>query len=380
MRLANFIEANITRITKEWERFALTLHAPGEAPTDLVLRDDIEGILGAIASDMRSPQSRTDQAEKGRGRGPPGPLDKVAGNHAGQRIETGYTLEAAASEFRALRASIVRLWEESAPRPAEMTLGELIRFNEALDQTMLESMKTYTWKVDRIRQQFLAILAHDLRTPIQSILLTAVLMGRAPGADARTVAQADRLAGGARRMSRMVGDLMDLTRSRLGASLPIKRGPTDLEAVLRQVVDEIEASHPGRVVEFQPSGDVHGEWDGDRLAQVGSNLLANALEHGDPATPVLVSLQGQGDAITLVVHNQGLAIPREALATIFEPLKVSEGDARPRSSSGLGLGLFIVREIATAHGGEVSVTSSAAGGTTFTVRLPRGLPAHQVAA
>ena len=380
MRLADFIEKDTTGIAEEWEGFARALDVPAAEKTTLVLRDHIQEILDAVAADMRTPQSREEQAEKAQGQASPGPLDQAGESHAGQRLDVGFNLEQAASEFRALRASVVRRWEESGPPATERRPGDLIRFNEALDQALIESMKAYTRRLDQCREQLLAILGHDLRTPIHAILVAAEMMSRAPDLGARHLVTVTRIATSAQRMGRLVGDLLDLTRARLGATLPVTPAPVDLEAVCRQVVGEIEIAHPGRVVRFEPSGDLRGRWDGDRLAQVVSNLLANALHHGDAATPVLVSAAAQDDWIAVAVHNQGLAIPPRLLGRIFEPLISSEQETQARSASGLGLGLFIVREITTAHGGVVTVTSSDTQGTTFTVRLPRGLPAQQPAA
>jgi hypothetical protein len=380
MRLADFIEEDTTGIAEEWEGFARTLDVPAAEKSASVLRDHIQEILEAVAADMRTPQSREEQAEKAQGEAPVGPLDQAGEDHAGQRLASGFNLEQAASEFRALRASVVRRWEESGPPAAERRAGDLIRFNEALDQTLIESMKAYTRRLDECREQLLAILGHDLRTPIHAILMAAERMSRAKDLEAHHLASAARIAGSARRMGRLVGDLLDLTRARLGAGLPIARAPADLEVVCRQVLGEIEASHPGRMVRFASSGDLRGQWDEDRLAQVVSNLVANALHHGDAATPVVVSATAQDDWIAIGVHNDGLAIPPALLGRIFEPLVHADGEAHARSAGSLGLGLFIVREIATAHAGEVTVTSSDTEGTTFTVRLPREPPAQRAAA
>ena len=140
----------------------------------------------------------------------------------------------------------------------------------------------------------------------------------------------------------------------------------------RRVLDEIEASHPDRVLRFDSDGDLRGEWDAGRLAQMVSNLVVNAVQHGDETAPIDVSARVQDEELTFAVHSQGAAIPQEDLGNVFEPMVRGESAATTRKSpEGLGLGLFIVREVATAHGGNVSVSSSQDEGTTFTVRLPR---------
>ena len=169
-------------------------------------------------------------------------------------------------------------------------------------------------------------------------------------------------------MNRMIGDLLDLTRTRLGNSIPVVRVPIDLEPLCTQVIAELEALHPPGGLRLACSGDLHGEWDGDRIAQVLSNLVRNAIQHGKPGEPVDVVADGAEDGVLLTVHNHGTAIPPEGLATIFEPMTRHVGGEA--SNQGLGLGLYIASQIAAAHGGSIGVTSTDTG-TTFTVRLPR---------
>lgn len=375
MRLSDFIEANTQKIATEWEAFARAL-APGVGK--LLLRDHIEEILAAVVNDMRAYQSQCDQEEKGKGRKSdettPGGLDEAAEDHAQQRLDLGLDAEEAASEFRALRASIVRMWEESSPEPKH-AIRDLIRFNEALDQTLIGSLKAYTEyteKVNRYRDQFLAILGHDLRTPLGAIMTWAEIINRQEDIDHRCSQAATWILNGATRMKGMVEDLLDLTRVQLGGAFPVTLRPVDLETVCRRVLDEIEGCHADRVLRFDSKGDLRGDWDAERLAQMVSNLVVNAVQHGDETAPIDVSAHAQDDEVLFAVHNQGAAIPREELGKVFEPLVRGESAATTRKSpEGLGLGLFIVREIATAHGGTVSVSSSQDEGTTFTVRLPR---------
>jgi len=268
----------------------------------------------------------------------------------------------------------VRMWEESTPHPAEHAIRDLIRFNEALDQALIGSLRAYTQKVNRYRDQFLAILGHDLRTPLGAIVMSAEVINRAEDIDHRYSQAATRILNSATRMKGMVEDLLDLTRVQLGSVFLITPGPADLETVCRRVLDEIEASHPDRVLRFAADGDLRGEWDAERLAQMVSNLVVNAVQHGDETAPIDVSARGQDEGVTFAVHNQGEAIPKEELGNVFEPMVRGETAATRKAPEGLGLGLFIVREVATAHGGNVSVSSSREQGTTFTVRLPRRPP------
>lgn len=220
-----------------------------------------------------------------------------------------------------------------------------------------------------LRELFVGVLAHDLRTPLSAIVMSAEMLARddlEPSAR-RTV---ERIARGARRIASMIDQLLDLTRARSGAGLPIERGPTDLAEVCRAIADELSASRPERAIHLEVRGDPRGAWDATRLGQVVSNLLSNALAYSPPDMAVGVRLDGNGDTVSLEIHNANAdgPIPPEAFPSLFDPFARGGRGSR---GEGLGLGLFIVDQIAKAHGGDVRVRSDE-GGTTFTVRLPRG--------
>jgi signal transduction histidine kinase len=168
-------------------------------------------------------------------------------------------------------------------------------------------------------------------------------------------------------MERMIADLLDVTRARLGGSMPLKRRTVDLQQVCDEAMIEIRVSQPDAVVRLEAAGDLRGEWDPDRLAQVVSNLAGNAIQHGG-GTPVKLIAQADGNYATLAVQNGGSPIPPDVLPFVFEPLARGRGDSAGHS---IGLGLFIARAIVSAHGGDIRVSSSADAGTTFTVALPK---------
>jgi signal transduction histidine kinase len=173
-------------------------------------------------------------------------------------------------------------------------------------------------------------------------------------------------------MNRMVGDLLDFTRSRLGSGVPVVRKPMDLAKEASNAVDEISAAHPTCVLNLETSGDLRGSWDCARLGQVLANLLGNAVHHGSAATPITVEVRGDDAGVLLRVHNRGPSIPAAEIPGLFGPFKrLRSGDEFVGASSSLGLGLYIAERIVTAHGGQIDVTSSDDAGTTFTVRLPR---------
>ncbi len=217
----------------------------------------------------------------------------------------------------------------------------------------------------RGRDRFTGVLGHDLRNPLSTVLMGAqrIAESDAPEPTRRLAVRVGHAAG---RMQRLVHDLLDFVRVREGGALMLARRATDFAEVAREVVEELEVSRPDRRIDLDITGDTIGEWDPDRLAQVCSNLLANAIHHGAPDEPVRLEVRSRVDDVLLTVTNAGSPIPDELRSHLFDPFRRG---ASVRAG-GLGLGLFIVREIAVAHGGDVGFVSDE-NGTSFTVRLPR---------
>jgi signal transduction histidine kinase len=182
------------------------------------------------------------------------------------------------------------------------------------------------------------------------------------------------------RATDILDQLLDLTRARLGSGLRIIREQMDMAFVSRQLVDEVRARHPGRAFTLETSGETHGEWDKPRIGQVLSSLLGNAVQYGFKDLPIGVTLRGEQKEVLLSVHNEGVPIAKEAMRVIFDAL--IRGDSNEddyANTTNLGLGLYITKEIVSAHGGTIQVTSSEKHGTTFTARFPRG-PGDDLAA
>ncbi|MFY0572079.1 PAS domain-containing sensor histidine kinase [Archangium lansingense] len=219
----------------------------------------------------------------------------------------------------------------------------------------------------QFRERFIGILGHDLRSPLNAIMLSARQLRRRSTLSPVQLAQ--RIEASAERMGKMISDILDLTRARLSGGIPLHLSPTSLPALCRQVVEELSVAHPGRDISVEAEGEGDGIWDPDRLAQVVSNLVGNALEHGEGEGPIRVRCRGETELRVLEISNRGTPIPNHLLATLFDPFRQG-GSSRSGRSSGLGLGLFIVRELVEAHGGQVSVRSTEKEGTTFSVLLP----------
>jgi signal transduction histidine kinase len=221
------------------------------------------------------------------------------------------------------------------------------------------------------RERFIGILGHDLRNPLNAISLSARAMAQYGELTPLQQDLGQRIESSAARMAKMISDILDLTRARRSGGIPLTLAPTSLSEVCRQVVEELETAYPERHIAYDEADSGHGVWDAERLAQVVSNLVGNALEHGDAEAPVIVRSYPCGELLALEVHNPGVSIPEHRLATLFEPFQPANTSSPRKRRKGLGLGLYIVREIVHAHGGHVAVHSTPEEGTTFTVLLPR---------
>lgn len=379
MRLAQFILANIELILAEWEAFARSL-TPGAKMTKLALRNDAESILLATARDMQVGQSLAQQLSKSKGNGGAGGeesdwLDNASALHGVGRAGSGFDILEVVSEYRALRASVLRLWRQSLPQPDLNDIDDITRFNESMDQSLARAVGSYTKRVDQARRMFLAILSHDLRNPLNCIRMAAHLVSHA-NEDPQFAKALSMIETNTEAITRLISDLIDFASTGQGSAMPLTRGPVDLEKLCREVVDAYRIAHPECTLHFHPDGDLTGDWDAARLRQVVSNLIGNALQHGPAQGPVELSVASEGSTVVLSVHNEGAPIPSELRATIFEPLMryATQESAERRVPGSIGLGLYIVREIVVAHAGTVEVASTAQEGTTFTVRLPRSCP------
>ena len=367
MRLADFIESNLERILGEWEAFAATLTPAASGMSSLCLRDHARQILQTASRDLREPQSPQAQQLKSQGESKPSPdaSDTAAEEHGALRVGDGFELDQMVAEYRALRASVLRLWMEDEPEHA-VHVQDMVRFNEAIDQALAESISVFNAEIERSRDLLVGVLGHDLRTPLQSIRLTTELLSRL-NAGQQVSDAASKLARSGVRMQTLLDGVVDFTRLRFGQGITLHTDDVDLAAVGKEEVDQLRVAYPGRDLRLVTKNDCHGRWDRHRLQQVLANLVANAMKHGAPDGPVDVNVTGFEDNVVLEVTNRGNAIEAADIKRVFEPL---ERGTSSHSTEGTGLGLFITRELVTAHGGEISVRSDA-DATVFSVRLPR---------
>lgn len=374
MRLEKFIVDNLDAILGDWVAFARSQFPAANDLPKAALLDHGRLILEEIAADMQMPQNAGERQAKSEGsdsRASDSP-SQPSRSHARQREQQGFQIEQLVAEYRALRATVLRRWTAASGTAQAEDLEDVTRFNEAVDQAIAESLQVFVAEVNKSRDLFLGILGHDLRGPLSTISSCAALDSRARPNDSRNATLVLRSVA---QMKALLDDLVEYTRHRLGSGLTINPRKLDLGLFARHTLDEIDAIGRGPDLELKVDGDLHGEWDARRLHQALSNLVFNALKYGLSGSPIRILLDGtRGDAVTLAVENSGKPIAQESLATLFDPL-VRAGGAEDGSDSqvagaNLGLGLYVVREIATAHGGSIEVSSDDSA-TRFSVCLPR---------
>jgi signal transduction histidine kinase len=376
MQLADFLAQDMKVVLQHWEAFASAQMPAAATMTPLMLRDHGEQILQAIALDLQTSQSPSAQALKSLGLAPAAlnARETAAQTHALLRARHGFDINQLAAEYRALRASVLRLWTERC-RPAAPDLDDMMRFNEAIDQALAESIQYFSMQVEQSRNLLLGMLGHDMRTPLQTIQMTAFYLARI-NAGPPVSAAVLRLVNSSARLKALLDDLQDFGRTRLGLGIAITPQPVNLQELFHAELEDIRVVYPDRKIELTVSGNSDGDWDGNRLQQLIENLVVNAIKYGNANSAVQVQVRGEKDAVSVRVCNAGQAIEQQTLDAMFDPLQRGVGHAHDASSAGsLGLGLYISREIARAHGGEISA-SSLQQQTVFQFTLPRQRKTH----
>lgn len=360
-------------ILQDWETFAKGISPVSGGMDPAALRDHAEQILRTVVLDLGTAQTDAEQMAKSRGMASAEvhPKKTSAEIHGALRAASGFSLKQLVAEYRALRASVLRLWAQ-AYEPSGDSLYDMTRFNEAIDQAVAGSIDFFTLETERWRNVFLGVLGHDLRGPLNAILLTSQVLIRA---DEKTPVPmlAARLVNGGERMKQLLDDLLDYSRTSLAMGIPVSPTDVDLKEVCTAEVELERAALPGIAINLVSEGNTEGRWDAARLRQLLGNLISNAAKYGDAGAPVTVRLVGSDDDIRLSVENLGPTITPDGMNTLFEPFQRGAHSTGEAERTSLGLGLFVVREIARAHGGSVAVTSVARR-TCFCVTLPRAGP------
>ncbi len=369
MRLADFIEANASRITDGAEVFAATQAPAGSQMDSVSLRDHIPEVLAAIVIDLRTSQTLSEQRTKSLGHASiVDALESAAGSHGRLRAKSGFNVVQMVAEFRALRAAVLRLWLADKASPGS-DVDDMIRFNEAIDQALAESIADFHKETESWREVFLGVLGHDLRGPLGVIVNTSELMSRMT-LEVPFTEHTERIIRSGKRMSKLLDDLLDHSRTALGMGIRIVPTEGDFMEALTEEIALLSAALPDSTIKFSANGPTSGTFDASRIREALSNLVTNAAKYGDPGADIHVTFEGEAEQVEIVVRNSGSALSPALLNTLFEPLRRGPTRAASGERQSLGLGLFIVREIVASHGGEVTASSSE-GETAFAMRLPR---------
>lgn len=295
------------------------------------------------------------------------PAETAAQTHGQLRARSGLTIEQVVAEYRVLRSTVLRLWAD-AHEPDAHVIQDTLRFNEAVDQAVAESVAFHAAETERWRGIFLGVLGHDLRAPLNAMLLTAeVLQHRQDSKDVAEHVQA--LLRNGRRLEALLDSLLEYNKSRLGVGMTVHRQRANVALLCREEVDLLRRALPEVNLVLHSEGDTNGEVDGSRVREALANLVFNAAQYSAPGTPVAIAVRGHGQSVEVSTQNESDPIPPEVLQTLFEPLR-RQAHATSSGSHNLGLGLFIVREIARAHGGEATACMEGRR-VTFTISLPK---------
>jgi signal transduction histidine kinase len=360
MNIAKFITGHMEQILVEWEAFATTFGAAADKMSSQQLRDHAKQILEFVAEDIQTAENSEQSEAKSHGQpSVPACSGSASSIHGRLRYASGFTLLQLIAEYRALRASVLKLWQRDCA-------------NEAIDQSLAEAAVAYSEKVNETRDIFLAILGHDLRSSLAATSTAGAYLSR-PGSFDEQVRQIGvRVKRSAVTMSGMVNDLLGLARTQLGDGITIERKECDLLQMCQWAIEDANAAHPQARFDLNAVGELMGSFDQARLQQLLTNLANNAAQYGTPGKPIVIDIAGEKDRVVIKVCNQGAPIPKEALPKLFNPLvQLPEPDGTERHRSSLGLGLFIAKQIAVAHGGNIDVASDDVAGTVFTVTVPR---------
>jgi signal transduction histidine kinase len=371
MRLAVFLRQHTREILTAWDAFAQTLETSNEGWSKATLRDDALQLLEVIILAVEANTVATHDADLQQAAVAPN-QDTAAALHGTLRRRIGFSLTQVTAEFRALRATVLRLWLPQLGIVREADSNDLIRFNDAIDQALGESVVMYAEHASRTKDTFLAVLGHDLRSPLATVTMAGEFLTRATTGDDEIRAIGSRVRRSGATMAIMIGDLLEFARSQLGGEIPVHLELDDIAEVAGWALDDARAAHPECKFELQISGSTVRHIDSARIQQVLSNLLNNAAQFNLRDSPVSLMIYGSVDGLIMMVHNFGMPINPEAMRTIFDPLVRFQPDAEygDQPTTSLGLGLFIARQIVVAHGGTIVVKSDPDTGTVFKVWIP----------
>ena len=353
-RVATFLRDNEAKISARWIEEVCS-----DRPAQFTCRPVLEAQLPEFIEGLASwVEGNTEAAESA--------FARLADGQAIERLGYGVGLETLMREYSKLRVVITRELLSLPVVDADLR-DSMLRLHEGLDIAVNEMMARYAGRRDEIRERFMAILGHDLREPVATVTISARMLASNPALDKEHRLVASRIGRACDRMQRMINDVLDFARGHLGAGIPAHPTPNDIGEICRAAVDEISGANPQRTITVEVRGDLHGDLDRDRVHQALTNLISNAIHHTQGPIEVVARESHDGQALVTEVTSHGAVIPEDLRRRIFDPFTQGE---TPGANKGVGLGMFIVQQIAVAHGGMCDVTSDPAG-TTISIRWPR---------
>ena len=371
MKLSVFIREHMDEIIEEWTEYAQN-NIESTHNMDLEeVRDHISEILIRISEDMETSQTDDQQEKKSKGNREMSANDQEAATaHGEQRLDSGFDFMQLSSEFRALRASVLRLWSHKSRKENWKTdFHDMVRFNEAIDEIWMISLNRFQTKLDESKNLFLGILGHDLRNPIATVKGANAILSRSENITDKEKKVLDLSQSSIKRMTELIDNLLELTLLRIGTGMTIKKSNHNLQDILKEIIHELQLGYPEAKIVLDVPQPVKGEWDILRVEQMITNLIINGIRHGEPGGIVHVKLAEEDNRAVVSVHNGGSPIPEEIQKKIFNS-GFSGSNGQPGKEKSYGLGLLIVKEIVEGHEGDIDVQSNREEGTTFTVRLP----------
>ena len=379
MRLADFIDNELEAILQEWESFARTIEPAALDMTAVELRNHAAIMLGLIAGDLRTPQSLAQQIDKSHGH-EPGTEDNAGRGHGIARLESCFTIEQLVSEYRALRSSVLRRWRKSQRAAQATDIDDIIRFDEAIDQLLAASVFTFAEakrKADETekerRNQFLSMLAHELRNPLSPISMSASILKRAKGNEALIDNASDIISRQVTHMAGLVDDLLDVSRVTRGL-IKVKLEAVDVRQVIDNAIEQVTPQIQARCHQLTLSCSPQPAFvqaDRKRLVQILTNLLTNAAKYTPERGHIHLKRVAQDDRVIMSVEDDGIGMAPEFVPHVFELFAQAE-QTSDRTAGGLGMGLSLVKSLVELHDGKVACSSAGLGrGSQFTVWLPR---------
>lgn len=382
LRLADFILQQCDPILQEWDKFARTVEPAASSMTTKALRNHAAEMLKCVAYDLSMTQSRQEEIDKSYGNEPRTSQTEAGEVHGLARLESHFTIEQLASEYRALRSSVLRLWNEANTTPSATDIGDIIRFNEAIDQLLCASILSFARATrealeaeKKRKDQFLAMLAHELRNPLSPISAAATLLKMAKSNDAVVTNASNIIARQVAHMATLVEDLLDVSRVTRG-TIELKLEPLDLRQVVLDAIEQVtplmEARHHILTAAELPQP-IHSLGDRKRLVQVVTNLLANAAKYTPEHGRIELKLDLYEGQVAITIEDNGIGMAADFVPHVFDIFAQAERTP-DRTTGGLGLGLALVKSLTELHGGKVTCSSAGQGkGSKFTVWLPKKL-------